>query len=279
MKYVQPYGISDANASYVDGNPALGIEGSAVPAKAVEHPMREIVNVITAAGLTPTDTNLAQLLLAIQTIIDKAIKDLPTNEPYQLGEFYYFRHPVLKPGFQPMQGGLLTGAAERYPAMWEYLQTADGQRLCLTEAEWQAMTTAIWHTNADGTQVGWNGIGGAPFFALHKDTGALRLPDVRGMYAEAAGFDSLGVGGVHGDGIRKITGYVGGGNMDNRSSFGYAEGSFYNETGTAAAAPSNWQGAYRGAYFDSSRVTPTAAKNAPRAWGALPCVYLGQLVS
>lgn len=275
MKYVQPYGISDANASYVDGNPALGIEGSAVPAKAVEHPMREIVNVITAAGLTPTDTNLAQLLLAIQTIIDKAIKELPTNEPYQLGEFYYFRHPVLKPGFQPMQGGLLTGAAERYPAMWEYLQTADGQRLCLTEAEWQAMTTAIWHTNADGTQVGWNGIGGAPFFALHKDTGALRLPDVRGMYAEAAGFDSLGVGGVHGDGIRNYSG----------SFRTLATPNGANASGVFALRDSGFREVISGGgtsflYYQVdlslARQVPVANKFQSRAWGALACVYLGQ---
>lgn len=32
------------------------------------------------------------------------------------------------------------------------------------------------------------------------------MPDVRGMYPEAAGFDSLGVGGVHGDAIRNIQG-------------------------------------------------------------------------
>ena len=35
------------------------------------------------------------------------------------------------------------------------------------------------------------------------NTGSLRLPDLRGMYAEAAGFDSLGAGGVHGDGGRE----------------------------------------------------------------------------
>ena len=28
-------------------------------------------------------------------------------------------------------------------------------------------------------------------------------------------------------------------------------------------------------YLDASRVVPTANKNQPRAWGALPCVYLG----
>lgn len=31
--------------------------------------------------------------------------------------------------------------------------------------------------------------------------------------------------------------------------------------------------------FDPSRVVPTAAKNQPRAWGALACAYLGQPAS
>lgn len=125
---------------------------------------------------------------------------------YELCEFYYFRHPTLRPGFQAAQGEILVNAAALYPQAWAYLQTAEGQMLCKTEAEWQAMTTATWATLADGSKVGWNGIGGAPYYVQDLAAGTLRLPDLRGMYAEAAGFDSLGVGGVHGDAIRNITG-------------------------------------------------------------------------
>lgn len=32
-------------------------------------------------------------------------------------------------------------------------------------------------------------------------------------------------------------------------------------------------------FLDLSRVAPTAAKNQPRAWGALACCYLGQRAS
>ncbi len=190
-----------------------------------------------------------------------------SSSAYALCEFYYFRHPALKPGFMPAQGGLIENAADRYPESWEYLLSSEGQILCKSEAEWQAMTRAIWHTNADGTQVGWNGIGGAPFYAPNIETGALRLPDLRGMYAEAVGFDALGVGGVHGDGIRNITGYIG------TTVISYPNGAFYR--------PGEGQGTgTSGAYgydvsMDASRVVPTAAKNQPRAWGALACVYLG----
>lgn len=67
MKYVPPIGASD-DASYIDGNPSIGVEGSPVPAAAIEHPQREIMAVIEAAGLTPTAANLSQLLQAIQVL-------------------------------------------------------------------------------------------------------------------------------------------------------------------------------------------------------------------
>ncbi|WP_201211743.1 hypothetical protein [Rhodocyclus purpureus] len=75
MKYVQPLGAA-ADAPYVDANPAAGIEGSAVPAAAIEHPMREIEAVITAAGLTPSSTELTQLLQAIIKIARQDIQSI-----------------------------------------------------------------------------------------------------------------------------------------------------------------------------------------------------------
>ncbi len=198
------------------------------------------------------------------------------KDHYELCEFYAWRHPTLKPGFQPAQGGLLENAATLYPEAWAYLQSAEGRLLCKTEEEWQALTRAIWHTNADGTQVGWNGIGGAPFFAPNIATGALRLPDLRGMYVEAAGFDALGVGGAHGDGVRNITGNA----PPIHGGYGTYGGSYLSGP---FAATNTFPGhllfgqsnlAERVA-FDVSKVAPVAAKNQPRAWGALACVYLG----
>lgn len=191
---------------------------------------------------------------------------------YELCEFYYFRHPTLKPGFQPAQGGLIANAATLYPEAWAYLQTAGGQLLCKTEAAWQAMTTAIWHTNADGSTVGWNGIGGAPFYAPNTATGALRLPDLRGMYAEAAGFDSLGVGGAHGDAVRLSTGRTA---LAITPTHGSPTGPFYRGLSTVNSHPISPGTAGQYVDYSNDRVTPTAAKNQPRAWGALACVYLG----
>lgn len=196
-------------------------------------------------------------------------------DKYDLGEFYYFRHPTLKPGFAPLQGGLISGVYQgknitEYP-IWEYLQTAEGQLLCKTEAQWQAMTTATWATLADGSKVGWNGIGGAPYYVQNLGAGTLRMPDIRGMYAEAAGFDSLGVGGVQGDVSRQITGgfKVAGtsGGIDGSAGVFYTQGST-NYVGTVAGVGGK-------ALFDTSRVVPVGPANAPRRWGALACCYLG----
>lgn len=206
----------------------------------------------------------------------EALAAMNGNGVYELCEFYYFRHPTLRPGFQPAQGGLLANAATLYPKAWAYLQSSEGQKLCKTEAEWQAMTRATWATLADGTQIGWNGIGGAPFYAPNLSTGALRLPDLRGMYAEAAGFDALGVGGVHGDAVRNITGEfevtlfaVGHTGM----SYGVFSAPQRKYPGGAAHSEETSLSPYG---FNSARVVPTAAKNQPRAWGAFPCVYLGR---
>jgi hypothetical protein len=68
MKYEQPYGVSDPNAAYINGNPATGTMGSIPPAASIENPQREIVNTIADTGLiVPSDADLHQLAKAIQS--------------------------------------------------------------------------------------------------------------------------------------------------------------------------------------------------------------------
>ncbi len=66
MIYTPPVGGAPGDP-YIDANPGAGIDGSAVPAQAIEDPQREIAAVITAAGLTPSAADLTQLLQAIQS--------------------------------------------------------------------------------------------------------------------------------------------------------------------------------------------------------------------
>lgn len=75
MKYVPPIGAA-AGAPYVDAAPASGIEGSPVPAAAIEHPMREIEAAIQHAGLEPSSGSLNQLALAIDAIVDARVAAL-----------------------------------------------------------------------------------------------------------------------------------------------------------------------------------------------------------
>jgi hypothetical protein len=67
MKYQQPYGISDPNAPYINGDPSIGRMGSIPPAAAFEQPMRELVSVITNSQLTPSDTDLQQVAKAVRS--------------------------------------------------------------------------------------------------------------------------------------------------------------------------------------------------------------------
>ncbi len=196
---------------------------------------------------------------------------------YELGEIYYFRNPTLRPGFQPCQGGLLQQAATLYPQIWAYLQTAEGQQLCKTEAEWQAMTQAAW---GDGSfKASWNGIGGAPYFVQDLNAGTLRMPDIRGMFACAAGdgtyAPSMGTG--KGDTERQVFGSLFEHMPSNNPSFTPPSGVF--AWRNPATIVGRFAGDTNSAYlydFDNSRVVPTGAANLPRSWGALACCYLGQ---
>ena len=68
MRYTPPVG-GQPNDPYTDGDQATGTEGSPVPARAIEAPQREIVDVITEAGMVPEDGNFTQLRQAIQKMI------------------------------------------------------------------------------------------------------------------------------------------------------------------------------------------------------------------
>lgn len=66
MKYNQPFDQTEIDAPYQNGNPVTGQKGSIPPAAAFETPQREIVHVIEAAGMIPTNSDLFQLLKAIK---------------------------------------------------------------------------------------------------------------------------------------------------------------------------------------------------------------------
>lgn len=67
MKYVPPWGITDPQAPYVNGDPTIGRQGSIPPAAAFEHTMREIVATIEKSGISPSENNLLQLTEGVRS--------------------------------------------------------------------------------------------------------------------------------------------------------------------------------------------------------------------
>jgi hypothetical protein len=61
MLYNQPYGVSDTNAPYINGDPDTGQQGSIPSAQSIEYPQREIVSLVKLAGFTPTNADLQQV--------------------------------------------------------------------------------------------------------------------------------------------------------------------------------------------------------------------------
>lgn len=77
MQYNQPFG-KEADTSYIDGNPPFGIEGSVIPAAAVEMPQREIVNFILKSQLAPTNSDPNQLSRSVQVDLVNWAVDIGT---------------------------------------------------------------------------------------------------------------------------------------------------------------------------------------------------------
>jgi len=178
MRYVQPLGISDVNASYIDGNPALGIEGSVFPAAAAEHPMREIVHVIKEAGLEPSGQDLTQLFQAIIAIVEGYV-------PEALPAF-----PIGYPGLMPWEVDELdTEAPGWYPAT--------GLRFPLDSHPGQALfgLSTKYKTNWGVTVTDVGGV-------LHINTPNYYHIDGRGLFMRPGTL----VGSVRDDTMRPITG-------------------------------------------------------------------------
>lgn len=187
-----------------------------------------------------------------------------------VGGIRFFEDEAPRAGYVPCLGTTISNFSTTYPEMAAYLSTTYGAARLVTLAQYNALHTATWATLADGSTVGWNGIGGVTKFVWDKDADTLKMPDLQEMFRSSTGA-SLGVGGVQGDVSRQITGgfKVAGtsGGIDGSAGVFYTQGST-NYVETVAGVGGK-------ALFDTSRVVPVGPANAPRRWGALACCYLG----
>ena len=310
MEYATPIGQEalGESAVFVDGNPAAGIEGSAVPAKAFEPGMRELLHLIRFAGLTPSGTDLEQVRKAIAMLIESATPGLATllqpglvmpdgstitvdatgklsvivqQAMDPVGGIRFFEDEAPRAGYVPCLGTTISNFSTTYPEMAAYLSTTYGAARLVTLAQYNALHTATWATLADGSTVGWNGIGGVTKFVWDKDADTLKMPDLQEMFRSSTGA-SLGVGDADGDRGREITGSAlnrsSAGNFDLRfGTAGEYTGAMYLTAVATGRLLSSSETSYPGGTlsFASSRVGPIGPAFAPRRWGALACCYLG----
>ncbi|MDR1946628.1 MAG: hypothetical protein LBQ51_05620 [Desulfovibrio sp.] len=111
MRYTPPPGSSDPNAPYITGVPGL-VQGTPVPGEAVEHPQREIVAAIAAAGLIPSAGELDQLSKAIMKLIQEGMS-LTQEDFHQFRKRFlcvpqYWRSTTLPPNSMWGNGDLVT---------------------------------------------------------------------------------------------------------------------------------------------------------------------------
>ena len=230
MEYKAPLDATDPNAPYHNGQPDAGIEGSAVPAEAIEPPQREIVNVITAAGMTPSGDDTTQLAQAIAKMVrDGAVDLTPILRALETHEFATLTQGAH--GFTPgADGTVLTSRAGA--GVWEALVVPQPYILCefytlrhpTPPSGFLARNGAV-IANADRdypaayaylqtpagkqlckTLAAWEalsttagGVGGVPWFVLDTAAKTIKLPDTRGDYVREAGYKSMTVGGWHTD--------------------------------------------------------------------------------
>lgn len=176
------------------------------------------------------------------------------------------------PGFIPVTGTKVDTGVINYPRLAYWLRTEEGRKLCVSEAEWQELSYAFWATLADGTKIGWDGIGGVCRYVLDLNTGSIRVPDLRGM-AMVFASTSLGVGEVEGDMSRRVTGTLGTG--AHGSGYAVVRGVFV-PTGKQDLVVSSTQIATGvAADFDNARMEPVGVENTIKNIRVLPCIYAG----
>lgn len=252
MKYVPPLGATDPNASYQDGNPEAGILGSIVPAAAIERPQREILNVLTAAGLTPSDTDLTQLLAAIRKIIGTQNAELERLRLLKIGCPMYWRSTTLPEGFAWVNGDLVL--FEDRPE-FEEVYLAGGFEGMLLEA------------NATSEQIAAN----LGKFRKHPNGLGLYLPSCGEQFFR--GWMPGGgreAGSWQGDAMRELWAA-----WDSPAYTSVVGGAAYNTNHSSGCYQTVDGAGYHTYGLRASLTTPTAPENRPVNVALPVCIYLG----
>lgn len=111
-------GIGLVNGKFVDENTASGTPGSLIPSTWGNSLTDELLNVIEAGGLEPSELERDQLLEAIRALIEKRVNDASA---LPIGSMVPFPKGVVPPGFLEADGSVRSTAT--YPDLAAYLGT------------------------------------------------------------------------------------------------------------------------------------------------------------
>jgi hypothetical protein len=222
-----------------------------------------------------TDAEFAAGTSASKVPSVKQVQDALTGGGLFTGEIYHLY--VIRPGFVYANGQTLSNADAGYPALWAWLQdssSAGGAALCVTASAW----TSAWNAIAANDLLS-QGICG--FYVQDTSAKTIKVPDLRGAYMEAAGYDGMSVGGVHGDMIRNIKSAITETTalpISSRHKIVPTLPPFYSANGTqnyAIQITAQGDSCVERCGFDASLVVPTGNANKPRAIALYPCIYAG----
>ena len=263
MKYVPPLNGDRDNKErpYINANPVHGEEGSILNAIAIEHPLREIVNTIKGAGLTPNGEDLSQLQQAILTYIEQAV---PVNQ--SLTE----ELRLAKVG-NPFCGDKIINNQSFIPA--------DG-RLVLF-ANYPELKTKLDNNNLDSIVYDETGLIRAEYLGLYmytEDLTGVYVPELGGRFirswTDGQSIDNeRDFGSVQGDAIRDITGII-----DNITHAGNISGAFSSVRKSGVKMETGSQWSQTALKFNASRVVPTADENRPQNIALHSTLYLGRYI-
>ena len=120
MEYQPPFGSAGPDAPYVNHAAAQGVDGSLVPAEAIEHPMREIVAAIEAAGLVPDALDLTQLAQAVSRQMPAgAVMPFASASP-PTGWLRANGAAVARDSYAALDAAIYCGDADNAAAEWGY---------------------------------------------------------------------------------------------------------------------------------------------------------------
>lgn len=281
MKYSEPLNSAqfpDRTGQYVDAIPVQGVIGSTVPASAIEHTQREIVNAIQGAGLDPDFTNLGQLLQAISILAEEGAMSATfgSTEPDTLlgkNGSVYFQH----------------GDSQ---ALWEKVGGSWMKRIIIPDGDthigfmhmYAATSVKKGFLFANGTQ-SLSRINYAKLFAIAGTTWGVGngsttfgIMDLRGHFIRGwdanRGIDSGRVfGSVQGYAIENIigeVGYLANGGLIQSSSKNYS-GAFTIGTSKTASVSGVTTAGYN-LKIDTSRAVSTATETRPVNTALYACI-------